>query len=60
MTDPTRDSFMKALRSIKDFQAPLMLPGTSVDTSQDGQPAVSSVVVQKYNGHGYDTVQSFD
>src|SRR4051795_10481529 len=60
MTDPTRDSFMKALRSIKDFQAPLMLPDTSVDTTQDGQPAVSSVVVQKYNGRGYDTVQSFD
>src|SRR3954453_22729914 len=59
MTDPTRDSFMKALRSIKDFQAPLMLPGTSVDTTQDGQPAVSTVVVQKYNGKGYDTVTSF-
>jgi ABC-type branched-subunit amino acid transport system substrate-binding protein len=60
MKEPTRDSFMKALRSIKDFQAPLMLPGTSVDTTQDDQPAVSSVVVQKYNGRGYDTVQSFE
>jgi hypothetical protein len=59
MTAPTRDSFMKALRSIKDFQAPLMLPGTSVDTTQDGQPAVSTVVVQKYNGKGFDTVTSF-
>src|SRR3954464_10210163 len=59
MTDPTRDSFMKALRSIKDFQAPLMLPDTSVDTTQDDQPAVSTVVVQKYNGKGYDTVQAF-
>src|SRR4051795_8182069 len=59
MTDPTRDSFMKALRSIKHFQAPLMLPDTSVDTTQDDQPAVSTVVVQKYNGHGYDTVQNF-
>ena len=28
MTEPTRDSFMKALRAIKDFEAPLMLPGT--------------------------------
>ena len=60
MKEPTRDSFMEALRSIKDFQAPLMLPDTSVDTTQDDQPAVSSVVVQKYNGRGYDTVQSFD
>jgi ABC-type branched-subunit amino acid transport system substrate-binding protein len=60
MEEPTRESFMKALRDIKDFQAPLMLPDTSVDTTQDGQPAVSSVVVQKYNGRGYDTVQAFE
>src|SRR3954468_10212105 len=60
MEKPTRDSFMDALRSIKDFQAPLMLPDTSVDTTEDGQPAVSSVVVQKYNGRGYDTVTSFE
>src|SRR3954451_9799963 len=60
MTEPTRDNFMEALRSIKDFQAPLMLPGTSVDTTQDGQPAVSTVVVQKYNGRGSDAVQNFD
>jgi branched-chain amino acid transport system substrate-binding protein len=60
MEEPTRESFMKALRSIKDFQAPLMLPDTAVDTSEDGQPAVSSVVVQKYNGKGYDTVEAFE
>ena len=40
--------------------APLMLPDTSVNTSEDGQPAVSTVVVQKYNGKGYDTVESFE
>jgi len=60
MGEPTRDSFMEALRNIEGFQAPLMLPGTSVDTTQDGQPAVSSVVVQKYNGRGYDTVETFE
>src|SRR4051812_22631841 len=59
MEKPTRDSFMTALRDIKDFQAPLMLPDTAVDTTKDGQPAVSSVVVQKYNGKGYDTVTAF-
>ena len=51
---------LEALRSIKDFEAPLMLPDTSVDTTEDGQPAVSKVVVQKYNGRGYDTVQTFE
>ncbi|KAB1648059.1 ABC transporter substrate-binding protein [Pseudoclavibacter endophyticus] len=60
MGQPTRSSFMEALRSIDDFQAPLMLPGTSISTTEDGQPAVSSVVVQKYNGSGYDTVESWD
>jgi ABC-type branched-subunit amino acid transport system substrate-binding protein len=59
MTAPTRDAFMTALRSIKGYQAPLMLSGTAVDTTQAGQPAVSTVVVQKYNGKGYETVQNF-
>jgi ABC-type branched-subunit amino acid transport system substrate-binding protein len=60
MTEPTRDAFMTALRSISDFKAPLMLDGTSVNTTVDGQPAVSTVVVQKYNGTGYATVTSFE
>jgi len=59
MTDPTRDSFMTALRNIKDLKAPLMLSGTAVDTTVDGQPAVSSVIVQKYNGKGYATAENF-
>jgi ABC-type branched-subunit amino acid transport system substrate-binding protein len=59
-TEPTRDNFMKALRGISDFKAPLMLEGTSINTSVDGQPAVSSVVVQKYNGTGYVTVENFN
>jgi branched-chain amino acid transport system substrate-binding protein len=60
MEEPTRDSFMEALRSIEDFEAPLMLPDTAVNTTEEGQPAVSTVVVQKYNGRGYDTVQAFE
>jgi ABC-type branched-subunit amino acid transport system substrate-binding protein len=60
MEEPTRDSFMEALRGIEGFEAPLMLPGTSVSTTESGQPAVSTVVVQKYNGKGYDTVESFE
>jgi len=59
MKEPTRDSFMTALRDIKDLKAPLMLEGTSVNTTVDGQPAVSSVVVQKYNGKGYATAENF-
>ncbi|RCS61346.1 ABC transporter substrate-binding protein [Microbacterium sp. JB110] len=58
MEEPTRESFMEALRSVSDLQAPLMLDGTAVDTTEDGQPAVSSLVVQEYNGNGYETVDS--
>jgi ABC-type branched-subunit amino acid transport system substrate-binding protein len=60
MTEPTRENFMEALRSISGFEAPLMLPDTSVDTTQDGQPAVSSVVVQRFNGTGYETVEAIE
>jgi len=59
MTEPTRDDFMAQLRSISDFVAPLMLEGTAVDTTIDGDPAVSSVIVQKYNGKGYATAEDF-
>ena len=59
MSEPTRESFMTALRDIKGLEAPLMLEGTSVDTTVDGQPAVSSVLVQKYNGRGYATAENF-
>jgi branched-chain amino acid transport system substrate-binding protein len=53
MTEPTRADFMKQLRTISGYTAPLMLEGSTVDTTQDGQPAVSTVQVQKYNGKGY-------
>jgi branched-chain amino acid transport system substrate-binding protein len=59
MTEPTRANFMTALRGISDFKAPLMLEGTSVNASVSGQPAVSTVVVQKFNGTGYATVENF-
>ena len=58
-TEPTRESFMTALRGISDFKAPLMLEGTSVNASVSGQPAVSTVVVQKFNGTGFATVENF-
>ncbi len=60
MTEPTRESFMEALRGVSDLQAPLMLDGTAVDATQDGQPAVSSLVVQQYNGNGYETVDELE
>ncbi|WP_460773117.1 ABC transporter substrate-binding protein [Microbacterium sp. GXF7504] len=59
MTEPTRENFMEQLRAIDGFVAPFMLEGTDVNTTEDGLPAVSTVVVQKYNGKGYGTVEQF-
>ncbi|WP_156378886.1 ABC transporter substrate-binding protein [Microbacterium sp. Root61] len=59
MEEPTRESFMAALMSIEDFQAPFMLEGSDINTTVDGKPAVSSVQVQKYNGKGYATAETF-
>ncbi len=60
MEEPTREAFMDALLNISDFDAPFMLPGAAIDTTNDGIPAVSQVVVQKYNGTGYETVEATD
>ncbi len=38
MTEPTRDDFMKQLRAISDFQAPLMLRG-HLGRHDAGRPA---------------------
>ena len=59
MKEPTRDAFMTALRSVKGSDFDFMLDGTSVDATQDGSPAISSVVVQKFNGKGYATVTAY-
>lgn len=59
MTEPTRENFMEALMGIQGYAAPFMLEGSTVDTTVDGNPAVSSVVVQKYNGAGYAPAETF-
>jgi branched-chain amino acid transport system substrate-binding protein len=59
MTEPTRENFMEALLGIQGYAAPFMLEGSTIDTTVDGNPAVSSVVVQKYNGAGYAPAEMF-
>jgi hypothetical protein len=60
MTEPTRADFMEQLRSISGYTAPLMLEGAVVDTTEGGLPAVSDVVVQKYNGKGYASADTWE
>lgn len=59
MTEPTRDSFMTALKSIKDFVAPLLLDGITVDTTQANTPAISKLVLVKSSGPGYGPAGDF-
>ena len=58
MEHPTRESFMEALRSISDFEAPFLLPGGRIDATVDGLPAMTGVAVQKFNGTGFTVVES--
>jgi ABC-type branched-subunit amino acid transport system substrate-binding protein len=53
MTEPTRAEFMTQLLQIKGYQTPLMLPGAEVDTTIAGEPAISSVILERYTGTGY-------
>ena len=59
MEEPTRESFMAALMDIQGYAAPFMLEGSTIDTTVDGNPAVSDVSVQKYNGKGYAPAETF-
>jgi branched-chain amino acid transport system substrate-binding protein len=59
MTEPTRDSFMKALKSIKDYQAPMLLPGSVVNTTFDTKPAIQGLTMVKFNGTGYSPATTF-
>jgi ABC-type branched-subunit amino acid transport system substrate-binding protein len=58
MEQPTRESFMTALRSITDYSAPFLLEGGTIDTSRDGLPAMSEVDVLKFNGTGFAPAES--
>lgn len=59
MKDPTRASFMTALKSIKGFHAPMLLSSAIVDTTKNDQPAISGLSLVKYDGTGYAPVSNY-
>jgi ABC-type branched-subunit amino acid transport system substrate-binding protein len=59
MKAPTRAAFMTALKSVKGFQAPLLLDGITVDMSSSTDAAVSKVTLVKYTGQGYGPVSGY-
>ncbi len=59
MEEPTRESFMEALKSIKGFEAPLLLDGITVDTTRPDQPAITDLQLVQYNGTGFAPAESY-
>jgi len=57
MTEPTRENFLEALHSIEDFQAPLLLDGITVNTTDPTLPAIQGINLVQFNGTGYGPVQ---
>ena len=55
---PGRASWRRCC-SIEDYSAPFMLEGSTINTTEDGKPAVSAVQVQKYNGKGYAPAETY-
>jgi branched-chain amino acid transport system substrate-binding protein len=59
MKQPTRTAFMTALTSISGFQAPLLQPGITIDTTDPNKAAIQKVNLVKYNGQGYAPVKGY-
>lgn len=57
MEAPTRASFMEALHSIENFQAPLLLDGITVNTTDRTLPAIQGLELVQFNGTGYGPLQ---
>ncbi|GAA4414848.1 ABC transporter substrate-binding protein [Georgenia halophila] len=53
MEEPTRDSFMEAARSIEDLEAPMLLDGVTINTTEPGVPPINEVEITEFNGEKY-------
>lgn len=51
---PTRANFLAALHAISGFEAPLLLDGVTVDTTDSNRPAILGVVVVRFTGTAYE------
>lgn len=53
-TEPTRANFLAALHAISGFEAPLLLDGVTVDTTDPHRPAIHGLVVVRFTGTAYE------
>jgi len=59
MEQPTRESFMEAVRSIEDLDAPMLLDGVTINTTEPGVPPISDVEVTEFNGEKYEITDGY-
>jgi len=55
--DLTRDNIMKQAASLKDFRLPLLLPGSSINTSATDYRVIKYMKLQRFNGKTWDFVE---
>jgi ABC-type branched-chain amino acid transport systems, periplasmic component len=56
MTAPTRSAFLAALRSLEGVDAPLLLDGVTVDTTDPTRPAIRDLVLERFDGQVFEPV----
>jgi len=54
--DLTRENIMKQAASLKDFRLPLLLPGSTINTSPTDYRVIKTMRLQRFNGTTWDFV----
>ena len=52
----TRENIMKQAASLKDFHLPLLLPGSTINTSATDYRVIKYMKLQRFNGKTWDFV----
>lgn len=56
MEEPTRESLMESVQSMKDVEIDMLLPGVDVTVSEDDHAAVECLQMQKFDGTRYELI----
>jgi branched-chain amino acid transport system substrate-binding protein len=55
--DLTRENIMKQAASLKDFKLPLLLPGSTINTSATDYRVIKYMKLQRFNGKTWNFVE---
>lgn len=56
MAAPTREAFLESLHSLTEADAPLLLDGVTVDTTDPTGPAIDGVKLTRFTATGFETI----